>query len=44
MKTDNVGRLSTKVTATSAGGWRWYFPGSTTTSLKASAGDAVALR
>ncbi|MDH6516611.1 hypothetical protein M2164_003069 [Streptomyces sp. SAI-208] len=42
--TDNVGRLSTKVTATAAGSWRWYFPGTTTTSLKVSAGDAVALR
>lgn len=44
VKTDNVGRLSTKVTATSAGNWRWYFPGTTTTSAKVSAGDAVALR
>ncbi|MDH6548825.1 hypothetical protein M2160_002915 [Streptomyces sp. SAI-117] len=42
--TDNLGRLSTKVTATAAGSWRWYFPGTTTTSLKVSAGDAVALR
>ncbi|MFF1722085.1 hypothetical protein [Streptomyces sviceus] len=44
VKTDNLGRLSTKVTATAAGSWRWYFPGTTTTSLKVSAGDAVALR
>ena len=44
VKTDNVGRLSTKVTATSAGSWRWYFPGTTTTSLKVSVGDAVKLR
>lgn len=44
VKTDNVGRLSTKVTATAAGSWRWYFPGTTTTSLKASAGDAVTLQ
>ncbi|MFC8674699.1 hypothetical protein ACFYZI_03955 [Streptomyces griseorubiginosus] len=44
VKTDNVGRLSTKVTATQAGSWRWYFPGTTTTSLKASAGDAVTLQ
>ncbi|MFG2464668.1 hypothetical protein ACGFXB_04215 [Streptomyces canus] len=44
VKTDNVGRLSTKVTATSAGSRRWYFPGTTTTSLKVSVGDAVKLR
>ncbi|MFI6408488.1 hypothetical protein [Streptomyces sp. NPDC050548] len=41
--TGNVGQLTTKVTVTSAGSWRWYFPGTTTTSLKASAGDAVSL-
>ncbi|KUM88557.1 hypothetical protein AQI94_08290 [Streptomyces pseudovenezuelae] len=44
VKTDNLGRLSTKVTASAAGSWRWYFPGTTTTSLKVSAGDTVALR
>jgi hypothetical protein len=43
VKTDNLGRLSAKVTATAAGSWRWY-PGTTTTSLKVLARDAVALR
>ncbi|MEU9667339.1 hypothetical protein AB0J81_34420 [Streptomyces bobili] len=38
------GQLSTKVTVTSAGSWRWYFPGTTTTARIVSAGDAVALR
>ncbi|MFJ5306820.1 hypothetical protein [Streptomyces sp. NPDC088350] len=42
--TDGVGKLSTKVTVTSAGSWRWYFPGTTTTSLKASAGDPLNLK
>ncbi|MFJ6893501.1 hypothetical protein [Streptomyces hokutonensis] len=42
--TGNVGQLSTKVTVTSAGSWRWYFPGTTTTSLKASAGDILNLK
>jgi hypothetical protein len=42
--TGNIGQLTTKVTVTSAGSWRWYFPGTTTTSLKASAGDALNLK
>ncbi|MFD4561849.1 hypothetical protein ACFWP5_47360 [Streptomyces sp. NPDC058469] len=42
--TDGTGKLTTKVTVTSAGSWRWYFPGTTTTSLKASAGDALNLK
>lgn len=41
--TGNVGQLSTKVTVTAAGSWRWYFPGTTTTSLKVSAGDTLNL-
>ncbi|MGY4981771.1 hypothetical protein ACWCYL_32305 [Streptomyces sp. 900105755] len=41
--TDGAGKLSTKVTVTSAGSWRWYFPGTTTTSLKVSAGDVLDL-
>ncbi|XUL93931.1 hypothetical protein ACQ86D_51040 [Streptomyces galilaeus] len=42
--TGNIGQLTTKVTVTSAGSWRWYFPGTTTTSLKASAGDTLNLK
>ncbi|WP_330459741.1 hypothetical protein OIB37_24435 [Streptomyces sp. NBC_00820] len=42
--TGDDGKLSTKVTATSAGSWRWYFPGTTTTSRIVSAGDAVKLK
>ncbi|MGW0184640.1 hypothetical protein ACWDV7_02625 [Streptomyces sp. NPDC003362] len=42
--TGDRGKLSTKVTATSAGSWRWYFPGTTTTARVVSAGDAVALK
>ncbi|MER7689820.1 hypothetical protein [Streptomyces sp. NPDC097610] len=42
--TGNIGQLATKVTVTSAGSWRWYFPGTTTTSLKASAGDTLNLK
>jgi len=38
------GKLTTKVTVTSAGSWRWYFPGTTTTSLKPSAGDTLDLK
>ena len=44
VKTGSSGQLSTKVTVTSAGSWRWYFPGTTTTARIVSAGDAVALR
>ena len=42
--TGDAGKLSTKVTVTSAGSWRWYFPGTTTTSRKVSAGDALGLK
>jgi hypothetical protein len=42
--TGNAGKLTTNVTVTSAGSWRWYFPGTTTTSLKVSAGDALNLK
>lgn len=44
VKTGDAGKLSTKVTVTSAGSWRWYFPGTTTTARVVSAGDAVALK
>ncbi len=42
--TGNLGQLTIKVTVASAGIWRWYFPGTTTTSLKTSAGDTLNLR
>jgi hypothetical protein len=42
--TGDAGKLTTNVTITSAGSWRWYFPGTTTTSLKVSAGDALNLK
>ncbi|MFJ7965481.1 hypothetical protein [Streptomyces sp. NPDC096324] len=44
VKTGEAGHLSTKVTATSAGSWRWYFPGTTTTARIVSTGDAVKLK
>ncbi|KOG38131.1 hypothetical protein AQJ84_13675 [Streptomyces resistomycificus] len=44
VKTGTHGRLSTKVTVTKAGSWRWYFPGTTTTARIVSAGDAVVLK
>ncbi|MDT7844229.1 hypothetical protein [Streptomyces justiciae] len=44
VKTGDAGRLSTKVTVTSAGSWRWYFPGTTTTARIVSTGDAVTLK
>lgn len=44
VRTGAHGKLSTKVTVTSAGSWRWYFPGTTTTARVVSAGDAVALK
>ncbi|MET7988854.1 MULTISPECIES: hypothetical protein [unclassified Streptomyces] len=44
VKTGEAGNLSTKVTATSAGSWRWYFPGTTTTARVVSVGDAVVLK
>lgn len=42
--TGTHGKLSTKVTVTSAGSWRWYFPGTTTTARVVSVGDAVKLK
>ncbi|MEU1615980.1 hypothetical protein ABZ479_01620 [Streptomyces sp. NPDC005722] len=42
--TSSTGGLSTKVTATAAGSWRWFFPGTTTTAQVTSAADAVALK
>ncbi|MFJ8109832.1 hypothetical protein [Streptomyces sp. NPDC096132] len=44
VKTGAAGKLSTKVTVTAAGSWRWYFPGTTTTARIVSAGDAVTLK
>ncbi|MCW8381451.1 hypothetical protein [Streptomyces justiciae] len=44
VKTGDAGKLSTKVTVTSAGSWRWYFPGTTTTARIVSTGDAVTLK
>ncbi|MEU1465081.1 hypothetical protein ABZ467_31225 [Streptomyces sp. NPDC005727] len=44
VRTGDSGKLSAKVTATSAGSWRWHFPGTTTTARVTSAGDAVSLR
>ncbi|MFJ9564193.1 hypothetical protein ACIRQQ_29670 [Streptomyces fuscichromogenes] len=42
--TGDAGKLSTRVTVTAAGSWRWYFPGTTTTSRKVSAGEALGLK
>ncbi|MFF4910107.1 hypothetical protein ACFY2T_35220 [Streptomyces sp. NPDC001260] len=42
--TGDAGKLATKVTITSAGSWRWYFPGTTTTSRKVSAGEVLNLK
>ncbi|MDX3132252.1 hypothetical protein PV367_21190 [Streptomyces europaeiscabiei] len=44
VRTGSAGKLGTKVTATAAGSWRWYFPGTTTTARVTSAGDAVTLK
>ncbi|MEU1535344.1 hypothetical protein [Streptomyces fagopyri] len=44
VKTGEAGKLTTKVTATSSGSWRWYFPGTTTTARIVSTGDAVKLK
>ncbi|WP_318199589.1 hypothetical protein [Streptomyces sp. SCL15-4] len=44
VRTGTSGKVTTKVTATSAGSWRWYFPGTTTTARVVSAGDAVKLK
>lgn len=43
VKTNSTGGLSTTVTATAAGSWRWYFPGTTTTMQVTSTGDSVSL-
>ncbi|MER8010263.1 hypothetical protein [Streptomyces sp. NPDC094149] len=42
--TGDAGKLATKVTVTAAGSWRWYFPGTTTTSRKVSTGEVLNLR
>ncbi|MEU2427101.1 hypothetical protein ABZ619_39845 [Streptomyces sp. NPDC007851] len=42
--TDGAGKLSTQVTVSSAGSWRWYFPGTTTTSRKVATGDTLGLK
>lgn len=44
VKTGDAGQLTARVTAASAGNWRWYFPGTTTTSRKTSAGDVLDLK
>ncbi|MGW0709193.1 hypothetical protein ACWD4G_25110 [Streptomyces sp. NPDC002643] len=44
VKAGSGGKLSTKATVNSAGSWRWYFPGLTTTARVASAGDTVTLK
>ncbi|MEU0332622.1 hypothetical protein [Streptomyces sp. NPDC006193] len=44
VRTGDAGKLRAKVTATAAGSWRWYFPGTTTTARVVSAGDPVKLR
>ncbi|MFE5374242.1 hypothetical protein [Streptomyces mirabilis] len=44
VKSGTHGNLSTKVTVTAAGSWRWYFPCTTTTARIVSAGDAVGLK
>ncbi|MFD4598769.1 hypothetical protein ACFWPQ_12130 [Streptomyces sp. NPDC058464] len=38
------GAAALVLTVTSAGSWRWYFPGTTTTSRKVSAGDVLDLK
>ncbi|MGQ4486751.1 hypothetical protein LRE75_16275 [Streptomyces sp. 372A] len=42
VKTDSSGRLSATVTASGAGSWRWFYPGTSTTARIASAGATVA--
>ncbi|MGW1023034.1 hypothetical protein ACWD4J_04820 [Streptomyces sp. NPDC002577] len=42
--TNSTGGLSTTVTASAAGTWRWYFPGTTTTARVISSGDSVSLK
>ncbi|MGW1396520.1 hypothetical protein ACWD6Q_33210 [Streptomyces nigra] len=44
VKTDSSGNLSTKVTVSAAGSWRYFFPGTTTTARVVSKGDAVTLK
>ncbi|MFI6898584.1 hypothetical protein ACIBM4_31165 [Streptomyces sp. NPDC050256] len=41
VKTNSAGQVSTTVTAPASGTWRWYYPGTSTTSQTASAGDTV---
>ncbi|MEV1026895.1 hypothetical protein [Streptomyces sp. NPDC050264] len=44
VKTNSTGNLSTTVTASAAGSWRWSFPGTTSTAMVVSTGDNVQLR
>ncbi|MEU1466726.1 hypothetical protein ABZ434_00640 [Streptomyces sp. NPDC005761] len=41
VKTNSSGQVSTTVTASAPGSWRWFYPGTSTTSQTASAGDTV---
>ncbi|MGW6208156.1 hypothetical protein ACWF9B_31515 [Streptomyces sp. NPDC055089] len=41
VRTNSAGQVSTTVTAPGAGSWRWFYPGTSTTSQTASAGDTV---
>ncbi|WP_326660913.1 hypothetical protein [Streptomyces sp. NBC_00385] len=41
VRTNSAGQVSTTVTAPASGTWRWYYPGTSTTSQTASAGDTV---
>ncbi|MEV5603158.1 hypothetical protein AB0L33_17125 [Streptomyces sp. NPDC052299] len=43
VKTNSTGRLSTTVTASGSGSWRWFYPGTSTAAQIASAGDTVTL-
>ncbi|MFE9815847.1 hypothetical protein [Streptomyces sp. NPDC005773] len=42
VKTNSAGQVSTTVTASASGTWRWFYPGTSTTAQTASAGDTVA--
>ncbi|WLQ49054.1 hypothetical protein P8A21_16810 [Streptomyces poriferorum] len=41
VRTNSAGQVSTAVTASASGTWRWFYPGTSTTSQTASAGDTV---
>lgn len=43
VQTNSTGNLSTTVTASEPGTWRWYFPGTSTTMRVVATGDSVAL-